>query len=170
MPITAKRAPSRRLSHPTRGEQAQATGNQSFPRKDKNMFDLSKLEVKETSTIHLEGPDGELLFAEDGEKVTVTVYGPGSKQFQKAQGARNRAVLELMRKGSKKVRDEDQRSIDSEFLCTCTASFNSMSYEGLVGHELTKAIYNNPKLGFIAEQVNRQINDWSNFTQGSDKT
>lgn len=134
------------------------------------MFDISKLAVKETTVIELESPDGEPLLNENGEVLSVTVYGPGSKQFQRAQGKRNRAILEYVRKGGKKMKDEEQRELDAEFLADCTASFNGFVYKDLTGYEMFKAAYLDPSIGFIAEQVNKAIGDWANFTNKSSTT
>ena len=134
------------------------------------MFDISKLAVKETAVIELESPDGEPLLNENGEVLSVTVYGPGSKQFQRAQGKRNRAILEYVRKGGKKMKDEEQRELDAEFLADCTASFNGFVYKDLTGYDMFKAAYLDPSIGFIAEQVNKAIGDWANFTNKSAKT
>lgn len=134
------------------------------------MFDISKLAVKETAVIELESPDGEPLLNENGQVLSITVYGPGSKQFQRAQGKRNRAILEYVRKGGKKMKDEEQRELDAEFLADCTASFNGFVYKDLTGYEMFKAAYLDPAIGFIAEQVNKAIGDWANFTNKSATT
>lgn len=134
------------------------------------MFDISKLAVKETSVIDLESPDGEALTNDAGDAMSITVYGPGSKQYQKAQGVRNRAILEHVRKGGKKMKDDDQRELDAEFLASCTASFNGFGYKDLTGYDMFKGAYLDPAIGFIAEQVNKAIGDWANFTKESGKT
>jgi len=133
-------------------------------------FDISSLAVKDTTTITLESVDGEALTNSDGDELSVTIYGPGSKQYQKAQGVRNRAILEHVRKGGKKMRDDDQRELDADFLASCTVSFNGFGYKDLTGVEMFRQAYLDPSIGFIAEQVNKAINDWANFTKGSDKT
>lgn len=129
------------------------------------MFDISKLGVKETTVVELDGVDGEPLVNDKGVRCTITVYGPGSKQYQKAQGVRNRAILEYVRKGGKKMKDADQRELDAEFLASCTASFNGFGYKDLTGYEMFKALYADQTIGFIAEQVNKEIGDWENFTK-----
>lgn len=134
------------------------------------MFDISKLAVKETAIIELETPDGEPLLDENGKVLSITVYGPGSRQFQRAQGKRNRAILDHVRKGGKKMKDEEQRELDAEFLADCTASFNGFVYKDLTGYDMFKAAYLDPAIGFIAEQVNTAIGDWANFTNKSTTT
>ena len=135
------------------------------------MFDISKFAVSPTSTINLEDAEGDQLVNEKGEPISITVYGPGSKHYQKAQGVRNRAILEYVRKGSKKtMRDDDQQEMDAEFLSACTASFNGFAYKDLTGAEMFKAVYLDTSIGFIAEQVNKTIGDWANFTKRSAKS
>jgi len=129
------------------------------------MFDISNLAVNSTATVDLESPTGDPLVNQDGEALTVTVYGPGSKQFQKASGTRNRAILEYVRKGGKKMKEDEQRELDADFLAACTVSFNGFGYKDLTGVEMFKAAYLDPAIGFISEQVNKAIGDWANFTK-----
>lgn len=133
------------------------------------MFDISTLAVKETAVVDLESPDGERLLDDAGNPITITVYGPGSRQYQKAQSVRNRAILEYVRKGGKKMKDDEQRELDADFLATCTASFNGFTYKDFIGYEMFKAAYLDASIGFISEQVNKAIGDWANFTKASDK-
>ena len=133
------------------------------------MFDISTLAVNETTIIELESPTGDPLVNDKGENLSVTVYGPGSKQFQRAQSVRNRAILEYVKKGGKKMKDNEQRELDVEFLASCTVSFNNFGYKDLTGYEMYKAVYLDATIGFISEQVNKHIGDWSNFMQKSQK-
>lgn len=139
-------------------------------KEDSTMFDISKLAVSATSIIDLEDPNGEPLTNDKGDVLSVTVYGPGSKQYQKASGVRNRAILEYVRKGGKKMKDDEQRELDADFLASCTVSFNNFAYKDLTGYEMFKHAYLDSSIGFIAEQVQKAIGDWANFTQGSNKT
>jgi hypothetical protein len=134
------------------------------------MFDISTLAVKETAVVDLESPDGERLLDDAGNPITITVYGPGSRQYQKAQSVRNRAILEYVRKGGKKMKDDEQRELDADFLATCTDSFNGFTYKDFTGYEMFKAAYLDASIGFISEQVNKAIGDWANFTKAPDKT
>jgi hypothetical protein len=165
----ANQAPAVDFLLPSLEEGVNGTGNPSSEPKEVIMFDISKLAVSATSTIDLEDPSGEPLLTDTGDKISVTVYGPGSKQFQKASGVRNRAILEYVRKGGKKMKDDEQRELDADFLATCTVSFNGFSYKDQTGYEMFKQAYLDPSIGFIAEQVNKAIGDWSNFTQASPK-
>lgn len=128
-------------------------------------FDISNLAVNATAIIELDNPDGEPLVNAEGDTLSVTVYGPGSKAFQKAQGVKNRAILEYVRKGGKKMKDEEQREMDAEFLASCTVSFNGFVYKDLTGAEMFKAAYMDTAIGYIADQVSKAVGDWANFTK-----
>jgi len=165
----ANLAPTADLLLPSLGEAVSGTGNSTSDNKEVIMFDISKLAVAATSIIELEDPNGELLVNDKGETISVTVYGPGSKQFQKASGIRNRAILDYVRKGGKKLKDDEQRELDADFLASCTVSFNGFTYKDYTGYEMFKNAYLDPSIGFVSEQVNKAIGDWSNFTQVSPK-
>jgi len=132
------------------------------------MFEITQLAVNETTDIHLRGPDDELLYDEAGRPVTITVNGPGTKAFAKAQQAKNKALMEYVRKGKNKP--DTTLEDNAEFLARVTVSFNNFWYKGLSGYEQFKACYLDQRVGFIAEQVGKELTDWSNFTKGSTKT
>jgi hypothetical protein len=166
------KVPSNSSHLPSLGDATVSSDIQPSENKEevKMSFDISKLAVSATSTIDLEDPTGEALLNDTGDVVSVTLYGPGSKQYQKASGVRNRAILDYVRRGGKKMKDDEQRELDADFLATCTVSFNGFTYKDFNGYEMFKQAYLDPSIGFIAEQVNKAIGDWSNFTQGSSKT
>lgn len=138
------------------------------------MFDLEKAEAQETSVLHLKDAQGELMYAKQGDQelpVTAVVYGPGSEQYQKAQlRAQRRAMQIFKKKGAKAVDSrtpEERRLETAEVLADITVSFGNLAYKGLEGRQLALAVYQNPKLGFIADQVNNHAGDWANFTNGA---
>ncbi len=52
------------------------------------MFDITTLAATDTSTVELVGGDDAPLFDEKGKRLSITVYGPGSKVYQRAHGSR----------------------------------------------------------------------------------
>jgi hypothetical protein len=130
-------------------------------------MDIRTKAVQATSTLHLRDAADELMF--DGDKpVTVTIYGPGSKQFAKAQQAQqNRMLDSLKRKGKTDQTAEQKRAEQAEFLTECTASFENLTYDALTGAALAKAVYSDIEIGFIADQVAKHIGDWANFSKPS---
>lgn len=130
-------------------------------------LNLKTLAAKDTDTFQLRNGDDELLMAGD-QRVTATVYGPGSKEYQKATAkATSRAIERMKKRGKVDQSAEDRLAESAGHLADITHSFEGLDYEGLTGRELAIAIYSDPQLGFIAEQVNKHSADWANFTKGS---
>jgi hypothetical protein len=134
-------------------------------------MDILQHAVEETAVLHLKNAADQLLYDEKEQPVTVTVYGPGSKPYAKAQAARmNRYVERTRRKGRIELSADDQVRETAEFLAACTVEFSPNFKYGdstLEGEALFRAVYGDKKIGFIAEQVNAHLTDWANFTKGS---
>ncbi len=131
-------------------------------------FEITSLAAKDTFTLELVNANDEPLVGEDGVPLSVTVYGPGSKAYTKAQAARTQRLMDRMaRRGKVKLSAEEQQRENAEFLAACTVSFNGWTYQGKADAQAIEAAYNDPSIGFIAEQVNKAINDWANFTNNA---
>ena len=132
-------------------------------------MDVRKFAVEETSILALLGPDDAPLMGEDQQPMTVTVYGPGSKQYARAQAAQqNRMIDKLKRKGKADQSAEEKAREQAEFLAGCTKEFSAnIQYEELKGEALHKAVYADTSIGFIAEQVGKHLGEWANFKKGS---
>jgi hypothetical protein len=133
-------------------------------------MDIRKFAVEPTSRLHLRDASDELMYA--GEKQTkpiaVNLYGPGSKQYARAQAAQqNRMIDKLKRKGKTEQTAEQKAAESSQFLADCTASFENLEYDALTGDALAKAVYADLTIGFIADQIAKHIGDWSNFKKPS---
>ena len=135
------------------------------------MTDIKKFAVEETSVLELRGPDDSPMVGEDGQPMTVTVYGPGSKTYAKAQAAnQNRMIDKLKRKGKTDQSAEEKAREQADFLAGCTKEFSAnIEYDSLKGEALFKAAYADTSIGFIAEQVGKHLGDWANFTTASAK-
>jgi hypothetical protein len=114
------------------------------------------------------------MLGEDQKPMTITLYGPGSKQYNRAQAAnQNRMIDKLKRKGKSEQSAEEKAREQADFLAGCTKEFSTnIQYgdSGLVGEALHKAVYSDSTIGFIAEQVGKHLSEWSNFTKGSAKS
>ena len=129
------------------------------------MFEITSLAAKDTFTLELVNGNDEPLKGADGKALSVTVYGPGSKPFTKAQAARTQRMLDRMaKKGKVKLNAEEQTRENSDFLAACTVSFNGWMYQGKNDPEAILAAYNDAAIGFIADQVGKAVGDWANFT------
>jgi hypothetical protein len=137
-----------------------------------NTVDIRKFSVEPTARLHLRDAADELMYADDkqSEPIAVTLYGPGSKQYAKAQAAQqNRMIDKLKRKGKTEQTAEDKIAETAEFLAACTAEFENIEYEKLKGNALAIAVYSDSTIGFIADQVGKFLGEWGNFTKGSAK-
>jgi len=146
-------------------------GNKQPPAKEKKMFEITSIAAKDTFTLELMGTNDEPLVGADGKPLTVTVYGPGSKEHQRAQAKRTQRMMDqLAKKGKMKLTAEEQQREQAEFLAACTESINGWAYKGETGPEAILAAYSDPAIGFISDQVTKALSDWANFTNSSAKS
>lgn len=133
-------------------------------------MDLRKLAVAETKRLHLRDAEDNLLYSDEAKKLpcVVVLYGPGSKGYAKAQTKKgNRMLDELKRKGKTNHTAEQNQYETAVFLADCTHSWENIEMDDLSGTELSMAIYSDRSIGFIVDQVSKELNDWSNFIKPS---
>lgn len=128
------------------------------------MLNIRTRAVAESITFDLLDADDQPLIGESGKPVQCTVYGPGSKPYQQADQRKRDKLLQKMLKGKSVSADEQSRA-QAEFLADITQDID-LSYDDLQGREKLIAIYSDPEIGFIPEQVNRKVGDWGNFKKG----
>ena len=137
------------------------------------MFDITSIAASETSVLELLNAADEPLLDADGNPLTITLYGPGSTQFQRATARRQNKLLDrLKKKGKADLSPDEQSAEQADFLASVTVSFNGWSYPPAgkaTGAELFKAAYKDRSIGFIADQVQAFVGDWANFTKPSDE-
>jgi hypothetical protein len=139
------------------------------------MLNLKTRAAADTAVLELRDLDDSPLTFTDGkgkvQPVTVTVYGPGSRQYVAAKAAQQtRLVARVQRGKSLSESPEEQARHQAEFLAATTAAMDGIEYEGLAGRDLFLAVYSDPAIGFIAEQVAKFGADWANFSKGSAKS
>jgi hypothetical protein len=141
-------------------------------------MDLRSQKAADTAFLHLRSGEDVLLYklGEDGKPdkskpVGITLYGPGTKQHQKASAEKHLRTIERMRRKGGKLKQTaaEMREDDAEFLTAVTASFHNIERDELQGEALYRATYEDLEIGFIAEQANAFVGDWANFPQGSTK-
>ncbi len=131
------------------------------------MYSLSKYEMSETGVLHLRDAADNLMYADgaDGKPdptkpMRAHLYGPGSKQYAKAQNARQNHYVDLLKnKGKTKESAEDAMRSQAEFLAACTQSLENID-------EAPIDVYTNVKLSFIPTQIGVWLNETANFTNG----
>lgn len=117
----------------------------------------------------LDAEDQPLVDAQ-GKPCRATIHGPGSRVYIAAQSARQAKLMGKLQKNKEPIftADEELRS-RSEFLAAITDDIE-LGYDDLEGREKHLAIFGDPELGFIAEQVTKKAGDWANFSKGSAKS
>ncbi|MBK6492938.1 MAG: hypothetical protein IPF97_14915 [Sphingomonadales bacterium] len=135
------------------------------------MFDITQLSANETSTVELVGGDDEPLYDDKGARLSITVYGPGTKVYQRAQARQQNLIMDKLKKRGRMDQSAEEKALEqAEFLAACTVSFNGFAYppaKGLEGAAYFRKAYEDPTIGFIAAQVGAHIGDWANFTKSS---
>jgi hypothetical protein len=138
-------------------------------------MDIKKFAVEPTTRLHLRDAADNLMYADDADgkpdlskPIAVVLYGPGSKQYAKAQSQQsNRMVDKIKRKGKTDQTPEQRIEEQADFLAGCTESFENLEYDDLQGAALAKAVYADASIGFIAEQVGKHLGEWGNFSKVS---
>jgi len=135
---------------------------------------IATLAVAATAFLHLKGPDGSLLYEGD-EKVGIMLYGPGSPEFARVEERQTARAIKRMQDNDNKVSlapFEERRNDATEDLSALTAGFRHIEHDGpdgepLIGAALHAAVYADPGLGWIKEQVTKFVGDWGKFKPGS---
>lgn len=140
-------------------------------------MDIKKFAVSPTSRLHLRDAAGELMYAEDAngnqdlsKPMAVNLYGPGSKEYVKAQTEMNNRIVARLQKKKTDQTPEQTVADKAKFLAGCTESWENVECDALTGNPLSIAVYSSSEIGFIAEQVGTHIGEWGNFSKPSTKT
>lgn len=121
--------------------------------------DFSDFFLAETSVVELDLPNGEPMLYQ-GNPVRAHVYGPATARFTKAneamqKEAAKRLMAAIGNKGKKETEDKDA---DAKFLIAITERIENFPYPGGID-----AIYREPKLKYMADQVRTYVGDAGNF-------
>lgn len=132
------------------------------------MFNIKSLAIAATAVLAIRNAAGEPQLDDAGNALSITLYGPGSKQHQAAKHKseeRNntRAISRMQGKADAKLSAQDKLAERAEFLASCTVSFNHFGLDGLTGHELHKAVYSDIEIGHIADDVDKFLGERANF-------
>lgn len=139
------------------------------------MYDITQQAAADTTAIHVKGVDGEYLYADADKKkpVQIVIFGPGSKPYAAVEARQTNRSLKRMQDndGKPTVASPEQRLIEqAEDLADITVAFENLAYPPAgekKAKELFQALYADPKLGFIPQQILKAVRDWGNFKPGS---
>ena len=133
----------------------------------KKIMSLKQYSLTETATLHLQTPDGELMYADEEMKkpVLLHLYGVGSKQYQNAERKRQDSLAnKFKRYKNKAIPTEELEELRVDFLVRCVASSENFELDGQKDEELYRAVFSDRSLVFVVDQVDRFISDQANFT------
>lgn len=135
------------------------------------MFNIKKLAIASTAAMPVVDPKGSPVKGDDGTPLSITLKGPGTREFNSAKHRYDERVNELnmLRLKGGKVEEGVTEKARAEFFADVTVSFNGFDYDGRGGYEAYKAAYLDPEIGHITEDVNKFLADRGNFYIGSPK-
>ena len=129
-------------------------------------MDLAQLNIPDTITVHLEFPGTGKLY-EDGEPSTIELLSPASDQaitFNRKVQRKLNARLAKRGMKSLKIEPEELEAQNVERLCAYTFGVNNLIYEGEpVTVDNIKAVYENPKMGWLCDQLSERLASWDDF-------
>jgi hypothetical protein len=139
-------------------------------------MDITKFKPSATTFMHLKSPDEEEpLFEQVGEgkePVGITFHSAGSAAYEAASAKRTNRSLVRSKKKLELTADL-LRSDTVSFLTDITVSFHHLDYPpagDVAGEKLFEALYGDREYGWVIEQANAHLGDWSSFTKGSAKS
>lgn len=130
--------------------------------------------IAATTFLHLKGPDGILLY-DDGKKVGITLYGPGTSQSARVQERQSARIESRLAENDGRFTlapHDVRRAEQAEDWADQTAEFHHLEHDGpdgqpLSGRDLFVAAYSDPSLGWITDQVQNVIGKWGKFATAS---
>lgn len=126
-----------------------------------SIIDTTDLEVEDTTIVELDDKHGNELI-KDGQRCSITLWGPGTKEFARAKAEAKIRAMKTIR--HKKADPEGDAASTASFLASITVSFNNF---GLTQADQTRQafreFYLNPKVGYITTKVDESAGDWANF-------
>lgn len=129
-------------------------------------FDVSKYELQDTATLTVKNArgDDDLVGADGTNKVTIEVYSPGSPEGVKAlRKAGFHSQARTWRMMREQLDPNDAVNAEREHaqkLADFTKTVTNFPLDPL-------ALYSNPRLVYIAKQVEEFIAKYGNFSKGS---
>jgi len=138
-----------------------------------SVIDLSAFDPNDTTFMQMTNPTNDEPMTVDvgGEKIPagITFHAPGSEAYVAAEKQQDNRGLA---RGKRKIplTADLLRADRVTFLSDITVSFDHLGFpapEGATGKAVFKALYADPKKGWIVAQANEHLADWAHFMKGS---
>jgi len=131
---------------------------------DASGIDFSAYFLNDTSAVAINLPSGLPMLCQ-GQPVVVHVFGPSTTQHTAARDALDReASLRLVASFGGKPQREQDKDADAQFLTAVTQRIDNFPFPGGVA-----AVYREPRLKYLADQVRAHLGDLGNFFGPSGK-
>jgi hypothetical protein len=138
-------------------------------------FDVSTVEVADTLDVTINNPKtGEpFMVPVEGQTalqpMSVTLYGPGSKEYKAAQNQSRKTYALTFHRGKSRETPEQEEARTARLLADITVSFNNFTYKDgdPKAHETHRALYIDPKMGWITSQLDGEVGDWGNSVKAA---
>jgi hypothetical protein len=135
------------------------------------MFNILSEAASETADQLLNKANGEPMIGDEGQRCSITFYGPATDQFAAMQLAQRKRMRDQVARSQDEVSIEADRRHKAEDLAAITKSFNHFEIPGGFPDFAAQALacYLEPKLGFVRDQANAFVSNWGNFPPASKK-
>ena len=135
-------------------------------------MDINSIEIPNTVKVHLVHPQTGAKLYTDGDKkkpVVIEMFGPASDEAVAHRRKVMREATKRMgqgKRGAKMSAEEiEQHNVDR--LVALTASVINLTNNGeKVTTDNVRAVYENPRYGWVVEQVGERLGSWEDFLAG----
>jgi len=123
--------------------------------------DFSAFFLQDTSTVSIKLPNGQPMLYQ-GKPVSVVLHGPATERYTSAKDALDREVARAYLAALNSGRDGADKMADASFLSAVTERIDNFPFPGGPA-----AVYREPRLKYVADQVRTHLADLGNFFGGS---
>lgn len=132
-------------------------------------MDVSTLKVADRAAIHVKSATGEPLY--EGDKpVRIILHSPGSRAHAAVESRQTARAVRRHNENEGKLAAftaEERLRESAEDLAAVTVRFEGLTCGDLQGPALFEAVYGDPALGYITNQVTKALKDWGTFGKAS---
>lgn len=129
-------------------------------------FDLNKLALQDTTVVHLQGPEGVGLYADEAQTqpLEVEVYGRSSSKMRNYLIT---AEKKKAKRGKRQPTPEEAQEDNAEFFAAITKSVRNfdLGKGPLTTQEQFKEMYMNPALYWLTDEVSSTLGSSELFIQ-----
>ena len=137
------------------------------------MFDITTQAVAMSAALHVKDASGNLMFTADNKPIRIYLHGPASPEYSRIEERQTQRALKRAQENEGKPTapsPEDRRAQIAEDYAAVTIAFENFNYPpagDVQGAAAFRAMYADPALGFIVNQITRFLADWGNFKPAS---